>query len=81
MKFGVQQIFIETPKVIKRLQNVINYLLGTALISTDVLTEFFHVNPDSFAKLLGLILIGSNIVLIMFGVKENEADDLQQTRA
>ena len=76
MKFGINQILNETPVIVRRVQNVINYLLASSLVGTDTLTTLFKIQPDTFAKILGLAMIMCNVSLMMFGqsVDKNEID-------
>lgn len=72
VKFGPTQITNQTPLVIKRTKNALNFMAGAIVIYVPELTAMFHTTPNRINFIIGASILAVNVVGIMFGVNPTD---------
>lgn len=74
MKFGLSQMWKQTPLVISRAKRAINVLAFSILPFMPKLCEWYDWTEDGVMTAIGLSGLFINIVGLMFGVEEVEEE-------
>lgn len=68
MKFGLNQVWNQSPLIISRIKRALNFLLFSVGAFTPKLQEWFGWTPEGIITCISLIGLGINMVGIMFGI-------------
>ena len=68
MKFGISQIWAETPAFIRKLKRSLNFFMSGAVAFMPLLARWLHTDIDTLSQISGLILLAINSFGVMFGI-------------
>lgn len=72
-KFGFGQFWEHTPIVVKKIRTGLNYFIGASLIYVPAISAWLKVTPETLTNILGIMLLGCNTILQMFGINDNDS--------
>lgn len=68
MKFGFNQILVETPKVITAAKRALNFFSGGIVAFLPQVAGWLHTTTDALTTVMGLFILFVNSVGLLFGV-------------
>jgi hypothetical protein len=72
VKFGFGQIANQTPTAINRTKRALNFISAGIVLYLPQLAQYFHTTTDNLTTVMGLSILGINVVGIMFGVEPDQ---------
>lgn len=73
MKFGLSQIWKESPLFISRLKRALNFVIFSIGAVSPKLCEWYGWTSDGILATLSIAGLGINVLGIMFGVEPSES--------
>jgi hypothetical protein len=72
MKFGWKEIFIEVPKVVRRVRAAIIYTLAGTLVYSKIIAAKFGMDPASYSEMVGIVMLAVRGFSSLFGINPEE---------
>ena len=70
--FGLGQLMQTTPTIVKRLRDMLMFIIAGSLAFVSILAPKFHVNAEDFAQWAGLLLLLVRGISMFFGVPDEQ---------